>query len=196
MDTRILYLLIGCGIGFVLGYIVRSIREIKEKVEEVDLHVREHDEHKPPNDPNDGGFVLPKFVGQVALLLVVLLTAWSAFASQKATNDIKDTQAAQKRATSCTVTFLRTTISALNQRTTYTVAQANANVSLQQSFEKIVDLSLRKTPKVTPDEARRAVEEYSISLKAFLSLSQANSQKIVQNPYPTAHELQICLNRK
>lgn len=197
MDTRISFLLLGCGVGFVMGYIVRSIRELKDKVDEVDKHVlNENGNVNPTEDSQDEGFVLPRFVGQIALLLVVLLTAWSAFASQKATNEVTKTQADQKRITTCNALFLRDTITALNQRTTYTIAQADANVVLQKSFADVINLLLRKTPPPTSQDLRHVIGSLQTSLQSFLSLSVKNKSTLVQNPYPTTRELLNCLNRK
>lgn len=77
MSDRVLFLLIGCVIGFVAGYIVRSYTC---KNNENGIAGGEHDRRD-------------KLRLNIALAVVVLLTAWSAFQSQRASNRVKDNQA-------------------------------------------------------------------------------------------------------
>lgn len=84
LDERIVWSLIGCFIGFVLGYIVRILQDIKEELDEVDDIVKDN-VHKR----DELGAVSWDFVSRVALFLVVVLVAYSAFVSQRASNDVK-----------------------------------------------------------------------------------------------------------
>lgn len=79
---RLGWWLFGCAVGFILGYIVRYLREIKEEVHEVDELVKKIDK--------EGGFVRYPYVADVMLIVVVLVTVWAAFLSQKASNDVRE----------------------------------------------------------------------------------------------------------
>lgn len=81
-SDRMEWLFLGCLIGFVVGYIVRSLREIKATVDEVDDIVKQNkDEH---------GALSWKTASNLSLFLVVALTVWAAFVSQKASNDVEE----------------------------------------------------------------------------------------------------------
>lgn len=82
-DERLGWLLLGCAIGFIMGYIVRSLHDIKEELHKVDNHVTHRDER---------GIMRFPLAANTALVIVVCITAYAAFKSQKASNDVKDTQ--------------------------------------------------------------------------------------------------------
>lgn len=91
LEDRILWMAVGCFVGFVLGYIVRArrdIKEIKRMVEHVDEVVTENpskwerDEH---------GFMRFPVVSDVAILIVVVLTVWAAFSTAKVNGELNDT---------------------------------------------------------------------------------------------------------
>lgn len=77
---RMFFMLIGGCIGFVFGYIVRSLREIKDE-----LHVDEHLEKKR----NEKGTLKVPSLSSIALFIVVLLTAYAAFMSQRASDAVQ-----------------------------------------------------------------------------------------------------------
>ena len=196
MDTRLGALLVGCVIGFILGYIVRSLREIKAKVEKVDEHIMNTKPH------GDDGFTTPGWLQNIALLVVVAITAWSAFASQHNSNtissqsdSIQSQQDASDKLVACNQQYLAATIAALNARTTFSQEQSAANVSLQKSLSNLVTLSLR-TPPLGPEAARRVVVGFSDALKHFLDLSAKSADKVSENPYPTATGLLDCIHKK
>lgn len=80
IGDRLLYLLIGMAIGFVCGYIVSRLR--CEDGETVD------DENKKL--PKDAGIVRYPMVFDIALAIVFLLTVYSAFQAQIASNHSND----------------------------------------------------------------------------------------------------------
>lgn len=92
LGDRIGWLILGCLIGFVLGYIARSLRDIKEELDEVDELVK----HVSGAD-NEQAEARKKEWWQrrlrgpdFALLAVVVITAYAAFMSQSASNDSKN----------------------------------------------------------------------------------------------------------
>lgn len=88
---RMTYILLGCFIGFVLGYVVRSLREIKEEVDEIVEIKREGRPAEPtPKNPNDRGSFSWEKASRLSLFVVVAVTVWAAFVSQKASNDVQE----------------------------------------------------------------------------------------------------------
>lgn len=200
MDVRLGYLLIGCAIGFVLGYVVRSIRELKDKVEEVDKHVLGEDapENPPEGSLNNSyrrGFWRNDIATGVALFLVVALTAYAAFLSQKSSNAVERTQDRQEQTIKCTQQYLAVTINALNVRTTSSAEQAKANVELQKAFNVVVLASLH-VPPYTKAQARVIVQHYADALQKFLTTSSTQSSNTTKFPYPTPTDLIKCINKK
>lgn len=188
MDTRLGYFLIGCVIGSILGYLVRSLREIKERVTNVD-------EHLTQQDRNDSGFTTPEWVNRLCLFLVVGLTIYAAFASQRASNKVSDNTDRIGKAQSCTQDFLAQTIVALNARTTYSQLQAKSNVVLQKSQADFLGVFFRHPP-ASPHTATVALQKYFASLTSFVTVSGKNATKAQQNPYPTPSAFSDCVKHK
>ena len=85
LDDRLAYLMIGCAIGFILGYFVRALRDIKEELHEVDEIVKKQER-------GEAGFMRFPMVANAALILVLGLSLWASFTTQKVNNELADTQ--------------------------------------------------------------------------------------------------------
>lgn len=181
LDDRISWLLLGAALGFVFGYIVRGLREIKERLPKVDDEKRKNEE----------GLSHASWMG-LSLLIVVLLTATAAFMSQKASNDVQSTQGQLSRVTRCNQQFLSKTIVALNQRTSFTIKQANSNVKLQKAQAEYLNKILQQ-PTPPRRELIVSLNTYFSSLKEFVDVSEQSRRQLSQNPYPTKKELSDCL---
>lgn len=183
LGERILFLAIGGVMGFVLGYIVRSITCLRNDVEEIKHH----------SHPKDAGLSRKPVILDVVLLFVVCLTVFASFQSQKASNRVSDSQARIERVSACTLTFLSKTITALNDRTTYTGEQADKNIELQKAQARYLNFVVHKPPP-SMHEALKAFRQYLSALTNFITVSEKNHDAITTNPYPTSLELQRCLN--
>jgi len=188
LDERLGWLLVGCVIGFVLGYIVRALRDIKEELDEVDGILK-----KSPRSRNDRGFMRFPIISDIALLAVVLLTVWASFSSQHASNQVHEQQKVQTRITSCTNEYLAKTIKALNERTTYSQEQAAANVALQKAQSEFLG-ALLHVPPYSSEVKQKALQSYFETLNKFVEISGKSDDKVSQNPYPTATEFTDCVN--
>lgn len=196
LDDRFVYLLLGMAIGFVLGRLTRSLNrleaevdDIKEELDEVDEIIKEEwtERHR-----NQDGFIKPSIPMGISLFIVIAVTVGAAFLSQKAANDAQNAQDALARVTACNSALLSKTIVALNERTTYTGAQATANVDLQKDQSRFFDLLLHRPP-YSEHRRFRAAENYQESQHHFLDLTKKTANKIEENPYPTKAELQSCI---
>lgn len=185
LDDRLGWLLLGCIIGFALGYIVRYLQEIKEELDEVDRVVKKNH--------NEDGFVRNPIVMDIALLFVVVLTVYAAFSSQQASNDVQASQDRIARITFCNQQYLSKTIQALNERTTYTQDQARANVDLQRAQGRFIGILL-KNPPVADREVKDALTNYFTALTTFVTVNSKADAKVDTYPYPTNDELQNCLD--
>jgi hypothetical protein len=91
---RFTFLLVGCVLGFLIGYVVgqrRTIEHIKETVDEVDDIVKENlGEPKQKRRRDERGFMRNPVRANLALLVVVLIAVSAAFLAQKAQNDLQD----------------------------------------------------------------------------------------------------------
>lgn len=179
---RLLLFLVGGLVGFALGYLARSVREIEEEIEIID----------PKFTKNSRGESQTDLLLRVGLFLVVVLTAWSAFSTQKANNRIQDTQNAVARITVCNQQYLEKTIAALNERTTYTAAQSQANVVLQSSQAQFLNQLLDRSK--SSSQHLTALHDYVDALTFFVTISSKSANKVAENPYPTPEELQTCLH--
>lgn len=187
LDDRVWYLLLGCLIGFVLGYITRALRDIKEELEEVEHVITERRK-------DERGFMRYPIAADVAMILVLMLTVYAAFASQQASNDVKDAQDRIARITSCNRVYLTRALDALNERSTYSTEQAKNNVALQREQLKLLEVLLTQPPP-TPEQGREAlVNYYDAGVKSYISVNGKALAKFRANPYPTEAELEACLS--
>lgn len=183
---RLGWLLLGCLIGFVVGYVVRSLREIKEELNETGEIVKD-------KLGDEKGFVkLPEWKN-MALFLVVLITVWAAFSSQKATQDAQDAQDQMQIVVDCNKTYITKILDAVHERTTYTSEQAKSNVRLQTAQALLWTLLLEQPPRSEIDR-REAAQKYLDSLTSFVVISGKSAQKVDNNPFPTPDELDKCFN--
>lgn len=188
LDDRVTYLILGMAVGFILGYITKALREIKEEIKQVDKTVK--------RQRNERGFMRFPLVADAMLLVVLSITVYAAFSSQKVSNDVTDTQDLISRVTFCNQEYLADTISALNERTTYSTEQARANVKLQEEQTELLAFLLTEPP---PDESagREALRDYFQSgLQNFINVNERALAKYEENPYPTEDELQACLENR
>ena len=172
---------LGLFIGFVLGYITRLLQNIKKEVDEVvEEVVVEH-----PKDDR-GGFSR-EAASNVAMGLVMLLAAWAAFSSQKASNDMENTQERLARISVCNQNYLSRTITALNERTEYSQSQATANIRLQEAQAKFIGVVVRQ-PNDTQDQLK-FLDSYFNALNRYITIASASRSKSMTYAYPTAEDL-------
>ncbi len=210
LDDRLAYFILGCVIGVIIGYIIRSLREIDMKVSEVDEIVKK-------SHGEDGFVRLPSLVeikvwfkqhlrkisvSGVALFVVVALSVFASFQSQLNSNAVKDTQDKLKVAqvridkiTNCNQKFISKTILALNERTTYSTDQTKANIALQKGQLKLL-VYLLTIPPPTPEQGDKAFRDYVAKLNHYVELTAATSDKQLNNPYPTPEEFKACVSKK
>lgn len=127
----------------------------------------------------------------VALALVVIITAWAAFITQNANEQVASEQEVKQDEDLCTSRVVFTAIRALNERTQFNTVQAGANVALQQAQLNFIRIILN--PEAPDDRGREALEEYFDALTEFTTLVNRTTDKAKAFPYPTPSEYTQCL---
>lgn len=201
--------LLGCLIGFGFGYIVKSLQDIKEELDEVKEEVEDVDRLVKSHHPEEAGFITWELLKRAALLVVVLVVAWSAVATSITNNhvtdqsdDLKRTQQQQielqefvARMSTCNQEFLAGTIRALNQRQSSVQARADANLALQKEQAAFFSLLLGQPPK-SESVRRNAAEKYLDALTHFVEQSNRTERQNDSFPYPTNEGLTDCINER
>ena len=183
-NDRLFYILLGSLIGFVAGYVVRTLQDIRDEMRSMNTNLR--------RDRNEDGLLRYPVFANTLLFLVVVLTAYSAWASQHASNEVERTQARISAITQCNNDILSATVAALNERTTYTRNQSDANVDLQMAQAETLRILLREPP--SPElEQEAAAQEYFAALLRFVETSNKARANAERTDYPTVDQLQKCL---
>lgn len=189
---RLIWLALGGTIGFVLGYIVRSLHEIKEKVEHVDKIVSPESKWE---QKNDSGFMRFPIVADLCLLLALFLTVWASFASQHASNQVKETQKQVEAVTHCNQVYLSALLKGVDSRTTSAKEASDANAELQQAWYQFVRFQLH-IPPYPEDDQRRKANIYANKLHAFVEAYSKSKVNQNANPYPTDDQLASCISKE
>lgn len=196
LDDRLAYLMIGCAIGFILGYFVRALRDIKEELHEVDEIVKKQER-------GEAGFMRFPMVANAALILVLGLSLWASFTTQKVNNELADTQdslvqaqAQIERVTFCNQRYFVETIVALNYRTEYSGENAEANIALQRA-QAVLLRALLVEPPPAESVARQALREYfDQGVSNFIKVNERAARRYKAQPYPTEDEFVACLENR
>ena len=205
-------------LGMALGYIIRLLQEMKKEVHEVDEIVTRREQRsktkKPRRERDEGGFMRFPLAADIAMGLVFAMCLWATFTTGATNNKLEDAigdlkaqqtsiVAGQKedeqiqlrlaRITVCTQEYLGKTIKALNTRTEFTQAQANANVKLQQAQTEFLQVVLIRPP-VSEAEREAALRLYVTRLEEFVAIADKNRKATAKSDYPKREELQSCLS--
>lgn len=197
IDDRLVLFALGCVLGFILGRFDLRLRDIKDQMNEIDECV--HECRKRIRD--ERGTMKISAIRHGALLVVVALCFVSTYLSGSAANKSNDTsqrviqlQSEQKQNVDCTTQVLFDAIRALNERTTYSGAQADANIALVQGQ---LDLLLRsQDPNLTDAEGQELFQTYVAKVQEFIELANKTKGQQLEFPYPTVEDLTRCLADK
>lgn len=221
LSERASYIVLGLVIGFVVGYIVRTLQDIANKENQVLDLLHDQNEPTARDERgfiriptwlevkeafNFRSWQERITIRGVALFLAVAFTAYAAFLSQMNTNDLRDqtevntantkaNTANSKNITAvatCTADYLSDTLSAVNERTTYSGEQSKANIALQKAQGEFVQNALQE-PALEQSRVAQALRTYLAALNDFVEVSMKSLGKTTTNPYPTDEEFQTCL---
>lgn len=177
MDDVWTAFLIGCAIGGIAGWTLRTLRYARRTSRKVDKMIERDD---------DG---LAK--GQTVMLgVVVLITAAAAVLSGVSAQQSNTANDRVERNGECTRDTLEQTIKALNERTAFSDEQADARRDVlvaQRDLVKLLTDSTAQSPELI-DSARR----YQDAVARQLRLDDRNDLRRAAYPYPTPAQIRGC----
>lgn len=204
-------------LGMALGYIIRLLQDMKREVHEVDEIVTRRERKKASKQRrarDEGGFMSNRYAADIAMVLVFVMCLYATFSTGSTNNKLEEavkdlsaqqanlkanakadeqTQLRLARITVCTQDYLSRTIEALNQRTEFTQAQADANVKLQKAQSEFLRVVITQPP-LSEAEQEAALELYVSRLQAFVEVAGKNKDSVVGSEYPTPEQLRSCLS--
>lgn len=148
---RIVYLLIGGGIGFILGYIAAHLRAIETKVDAVKKEVHDVDEIIARKRDDRG---LASFQN-IALTFVVLVTAIAAFSTSYVNKRLNNT-------VECVVKYSTGQAEALKSRDRAIVEATNREIRLWGLYDTLV-----RRAKSHPSEIEKLQEELNTAIREY-----------------------------
>lgn len=172
-------------VGLALGYILGRLHKSKGS------QVNERGAARLPR------FKKPKFINVMALVIVVIVS-YSAFQSNRASNDaqdavsqVQDVQAQSDNIQNCISIVLFDTVQALEGRTLYTTSQTDANIELQKAQLRLVTVG--SNAELSEEEQTVLFQEYVEALRHFVKTAVKTQEQQELFPYPTTDSFVECL---
>lgn len=183
LDDRLGWMLFGALLGYSLGLLQNAMTEPK----------------LPKRD--ERGFTRIPIVMDIAVIVVVALTVWAAFASQQANHKVEKQQedliADQRhdaKITKCNRDALDQVVAALDARVGSTRMQIEANVDLVEAQQDFFQLVLSE-----PANDRlefRAITRYLRQMGRFQDANREAIEDVEDVPFPTPEALDICYKQE
>lgn len=171
---RLLWWLVGCAVGFIAGYIVRSLQEIKEELDEVDEIVKKDRGH------GESGFVRYPYVADVMLVAVIAIVVWASFATARVNSELNQTVA-------CLTDHNTRLTESLTARDREFQTGADSEIELWSLYEDLYKIA-KSDPKKIPvlqDRLNKAIIKHRDGL---VDLQETRSV----NPYPNPNFIENC----
>lgn len=190
IDERFGWLLIGCMIGLLLGYSVRILEDVADNSK----FWMNGPERFTSRHSDQRGVMHTRLYGNVALLLVVAITVWAAVVSQRASDDVREVQDRMGQILECNQNVFARALDVLNDRTTYSTDQLDANLDLQIAQSNMIEAILLEDPP-TAGTYERESELYLEKLLVFIGATQKSKTTRDTKPYPKAEDIERCVER-
>lgn len=131
----------------------------------------------------------------IATAVCVALTAGAAILAQSSANESDKAVARVQGVTLCNQRIMARTLIALNERSTFTKATADANVNLQQSQADFFGILLHRPP-YSENRRTQSSYDYYHDLQEFLGLAKKGAKKVAHNPFPTIRDYNHCIREQ
>lgn len=166
---------IGFTVGIICGWQFRTMTYIRE--------IMKMERHK-----NERGSVT---LNNAVMIFILIIMVISVLLSAKAAHDTQELADKNDRTITCTQNILKQTVTALNQRTTYSNQRAKAQKRVRIALTKVVSASLKKNPP-TQQETQKIVRNLGDALKDADILTEKARQKRDKYDYPTIKQIKNC----
>jgi hypothetical protein len=176
---RVIFFAFGAGVGFVLGYIVARLREIKTELDEV-LYIEKQKPDAPKVVRDEKGEVKRPSMTSVGLVLVVVITVWAAFQTGKVNGELDNT-------ITCSTQYNTHLGRALRTRDAAIRAGTQSEIDLWTKYAELYAIA-KSNPKRIPalqDALNRAIRSHRENLIELQNTRESH-------PYPDPDILQNC----
>lgn len=176
---RLIFFAIGAAIGFVLGYIVALIRTIRNEVGKV-LDETQKPESDDESSRDERGEVKRPHATTVGLILVLIVTAWAAFATGKVNGELD-------RTLTCLTQYNSHLGRSLKSRDKAVQSGTQSEIDLWTKYGRLYDIA-KSNPKKIPvvqEQLNKAIMDHRDDLIETQRIRQ-------QHPYPDADILKNC----
>ena len=178
LADRLLWMAVGGALGFVLGYIVRSLKDIRKRVEHME-DVVTNDE--PGNGRHrEDGFMQHRYVADAMVLLVVILSVFASFQTARVNSELEHTL-------SCIYEYNKDYGGAIKSRDRSIKNGTQSEINLWLRYEVLYQEAQDK-PKRIPrlqEELNKAIKQHRASLEQLQDTRDAF-------PYPNPNILENC----
>lgn len=190
IDERIGWLLVGCMVGFILGYCVRILENVSEH-DRIRLNTQQRVNARLEDER---GVLHTRLYGNIALLMVVAITIWAAVVSQQASNDVRELQKRNAQIILCNQNVVIEALDVLNERTMFTSNHWEANLELQVAHSNMLEIVLREQP-LSPGTYTRESKLYLEKLTTFIDTTEKANANRATKPYPSADDIKLCVDQ-
>lgn len=212
---RAFFFALGIVLGFILGLVTFAWKEarkardeaaqVHQEIVRLDQKVTDLVEHED-HTRNEDGLLHTRVWGNVALVIVVLISLYAAFSSQAASHhtnnlaeytnqlvkdNIEQTNEIQ-RTQDCTESTVNEALQIIAKRTRLNGKSSLANLNLQKAQAKFLGVSSTTSNQA---EVMKAFEGYVDALSHFVDVATKVSLKGQDYPYPKAEEYRHCLEK-
>lgn len=183
---RVLFFVIGAGVGFILGYVVARLRIIEIKVDAVKTEIHEVDEIVKHERNERGALRLPSLLHAMMGVVFVIVVAAS-FSTARVNAQLDDT-------VDCLTQFNTIQNEALSSRDDAIEKAATAEIELWTLYQKLYDEATQ--PDIPPEDLKRLQDELTAAIVAYRD-NLVEVQKIRKNyEYDDPDVLKTCERKK
>jgi hypothetical protein len=180
LAERAIFLIIGGGVGFILGYITARLREIKEGVD----NVRDMEKEILDRDKGERGSMRVPRWSEIGLFAVLCLTVWAAFQAGATNANLDNT-------VTCVVEYNEDQGLALEGRDQANMDGTQSEIDLWNSYEK-----LYKIVTSDPSKTKQVQEELNADIIKHRDELLDIQKTREANPYPDPAFVTTCKESK
>lgn len=181
---RLIFFTIGSGVGFILGFVVARLREIRDGVDEVlDIEKEKPDTRKRDEQ---GGVKRPSLT-TIGLALTLIVTAGAAFQTGRVNNELKHTNAQLEHTVTCITEYNVRQGRSLKSRDAAIKAGTQSEIDLWTTYARLYALATSDPKKIpiAQEALNRAIHDHRERLVELQAIRS-------RHPYPDPDILKNC----